>query len=156
MKILIPNQITDTDLTDGEAMLIALMNIICNTHGYDQWYNMNAGDWRKILFPAGATNPRPFGPKTKNIRNHLRFCQLDDKNILIKFINVRPKAKGAYDTVGTIYYELKDIRSIQIWCYLMGLWFGENDIISEATCHIEYETNFRSKSSIVHRNFLVG
>ena len=156
MKIQIPNQIPLEDLGEGDAMLIALLHLICNRHGYNHWYNMNGGDWRKIGFPKGCTNPAPFGPRTAVMRKHIQLCQLGESNILLRFKNVRPKAKGPYDRVGNHQYELKDIRSIQIWCYLMGLWHGKNPIISEANAIIPYEDNRRTMEYLEHKNFLVG
>ncbi len=158
MKLQLPNQIDATDLNEGEAMLIGLLHMICNKHGYDQWYNMNNGDWRKITFPCGATNPKPFGPRCDRLREHLDFAMVDGYNLLIRFKKVR--SLYAYgkkaNSVGSQPYELKDIRSIQIWCYLMGLWHGENPIISEANATFEYTCNERTAQGLKYKNFLVG
>lgn len=156
MKIQIPNQIPVEDLQDGDAMLIALLHLICNKHGYGHWYNMNGGDWRKIGFPAGTTNPAPFGPKTVRMREHIQLCFLDPSNILLRFKNVKPKDKGPYDRVGNHEYELKEQRSIQIWCYLMGLWHGKTPIISESNVRIPYEDNRRTMEYLEYKNFLIG
>ena len=158
MKLQIPNQIEREGLTEGDAMLIGIVYLIANRHGWENWYNMNCGDFRKIAFPESAAMPLLFGPRTEKMREHLDFAQLDAYNILIRFKRVRPQYNSgiASNSVGGHFYELKDLRSIKIWCYLMGLWHGKNPIVSEADTYIKHDSNRRSAENLEYKNFLVG
>lgn len=160
MKIALPNQIDFTDFNDGEKMIIGLMYLISNRYGYDHWYNINAGDFRKIVFHRAASNPAVFGPKTEKLREVFDFAQLDKNNICIKFHTIKPKVthvnRKGFNGIGSTLYELKDFRSIKIWCYLMGQWFGGNEIVNDSKTLIEYDTSKRSATNLEYKNFLVG
>ena len=154
MKLTIPNQIDSSDFTDGEKMITSLMFLIANKYGWEHWYNINAGDFKKILYSNGATNPNLFGPHTATLREHFDFAQIDQHNYCIRFKNVKPVYKGY--GVGFVHDELKDLRAIKIWCYLMGQWFGGNEIVTESQNKIEYTSSRRSATHLEFRNFLVG
>tara|TARA_R110000803_G_scaffold7059_3_gene22831 strand:+ start:1029 stop:1514 length:486 start_codon:yes stop_codon:yes gene_type:complete len=161
MKISIPNQIDASDFNDGEKMITSLMHMISNRYGYNAWYNINAGDFRKIVFPASATNPALFGPRTEKLRKIFDFAQLDKNNYCLKFSTLVPKnhkaiKNGDLPSVGAAQYELEDFRSIQIWCYLLGQWHGKNELISKSDTLIEYDTSRRSATNLEYKNFLVG
>ena len=161
MKIALPNQLDFTDFNDGEKMITGLMYLISNRYGYDDWYNINAGDFRKIVFPASASTPLLFGPRTEKLRTIFNFAQLDKNNVCIKFYGVKPRANstkgsGGTPSVGCTMYELTNMRSIKIWCYLMGQWFGGNELISNSKTLIEYDNSSRSATNLEYRNFIVG
>ena len=154
MKLTIPNQIDPTNFTDGEKMFTSLMFLIANKYGWDHWYNMNAGDFKKIIFPEGATNPTLFGPRTETLREHFDFAQIDQHNYCIRFKKVRPINKG--QGVGLVHHTISGLREIKIWCYLMGQWFGGNEIVSQSDNKIEYTSSRRSATHLEYKNFLVG
>ena len=157
MEIQLPNQIDTKDLSEGDAMIIGLLYLICNKYGYDQWYNMNHGDWRKISFQPGATNPSVFSSVSATQREHIEFAKLDKNNILMKFKKVKPNGIGMGATVvGRKAFHIKELRSIQIWCYLMGLWHGENSIIAKSDAMIYHKTNQTSRHHLTYHNFKVG
>ena len=161
MKISIPNQIDASDFNDGEKMITSLMHMISNRYGYDQWYNINCGDFRKIVFPASATNPNIFGPKAEKLRTIFDFARLDKNNYCIKFSNLEPKMhkgvkNGDLPSVGAAMYELEDLRSIQIWCYLLGQWHGKNEIVTASESLIEYTHSRRTATNLEYKYFLVG
>tara|TARA_R110002124_G_scaffold35129_1_gene114584 strand:- start:1309 stop:1791 length:483 start_codon:yes stop_codon:yes gene_type:complete len=160
MKICIPNQIDASDFNDGEKMITSLMHMIANKYGYNQWYNINAGDFRKIVFPASASNPNLFGPKTEKLHKIFKFAQLDKNNYCLKFSTLKPTRQGVSKlgtpSVGADMYELKDMRSIQIWCYLLGQWHGKNELISQSDTLIEYDNSRRTATNLEYKNFLVG
>lgn len=160
MKIALPNQIDCTDLNDGEKMITGLMYMIANRYGYNHWYNINSGDFRKIVFPASASNPNLFGPKTDKLSRIFKFAQLDKNNYCLKFTGVTPRtqgtAVGSTPSIGCDMYELTDLRSIQIWCYLLGQWHGKNELISQSDTLIEYDNSRRTATNLEYKNFLVG
>ena len=161
MKISIPNQIDASDFNDGEKMITSLMHMISNRYGYNQWYNINCGDFRKIVFHANATNPALFGPRTERLREIFDFAILDKNNYCLKFSTLVPKnhkgiKEGALPSVGAAQYELKDLRSIQIWCYLLGQWHGKNEIVTASESLIEYTHSKRTATNLEYKNFLVS
>ena len=160
MKIALPNQIDCHDLNDGEKMITGLMYMIANRYGYNHWYNINSGDFRKIVFPASASNPAFFGPRTEKLREIFKFAQIDLNNYCLKFTGVTPRSQGTAvgDTpsIGCDMYELTDLRSIQIWCYLLGQWHGKNELISQSENLIEYDNSRRTATNLEYKNFLVG
>ena len=160
MKIALPNQIDCTDLNDGEKMITGLMYMIANRYGYNHWYNINSGDFRKIVFPASASNPALFGPKTDKLSKIFKFAQLDKNNYCLKFTGVSPRSQGtavgSTPSIGCDMYELTDLRSIQIWCYLLGQWHGKNELISQSDTLIEYDNSRRTATNLEYKNFLVG
>ena len=154
MKLTIPNQIDATDFTDGEKMITSLLFLIANKYGWEHWYNMNGGDFKKIVFKEGATNPTLFGPRTERLREHFDFAQIDQHNYSIRFKTVRPVY--SHCGVGPQHYQISDLRAIKIWCYLMGQWFGGNEIISQSNNKIEYTSSRRTATHLEYKNFLVG
>tara|TARA_R110000744_G_C18999344_1_gene521604 strand:- start:79 stop:564 length:486 start_codon:yes stop_codon:yes gene_type:complete len=161
MKICIPKQIDATEFNDGEKMITSLMHMISNRYGYDSWYNINAGDFRKIVFPAHATSPNIFGPRTERLRKIFDFAILDKNNYLLKFSTLVPRQhkgikKGQTPSVAAEFYNLEDLRSIQIWCYLLGQWHGKNELVSKSDSMIEYTHSKRTTTNLEYKNFLVS
>ena len=154
MKLTIPNQIDPTGFSDGDKMFTSFMFLLARKYGYEKWYNMNAGDFKKIVFDENATNPNLFGPRTEILREHFDFAMIDHYNYLVKFRNVKSKSNNR--EVGWIHTTISDIRCIKIWCYLMGQWFGGVEIVNETDTLIQYDTNRRSAGYLEFKNFLVG
>ena len=154
MKVTIPNQIDPTNFSDGDKMFTGFMFLLGRKYGYEHWYNMNAGDFKKIVFDSNATNPNLFGPRTEILREHFDFAKIDANNYLVRFRNV--KSKSSNGEVGWIHTEISDMRSIKIWCYLMGQWFGGVEIVNETDTLIQYDTTRRSAGYLEFKNFLVG
>ena len=160
MKICIPNQIDASEFNDGELMITALLYMIANKYDYKSWYNINGGDFRKIVYPASASTPRVFGPRTARLREIIDFAVLDPNNICMRFSTLKPTRQGVgklgTPQVGPTMYELKDMRSIKIWCYLLGQWHGKNELITETDNLIVYTDSKRSVNNLEYNNFLVG
>lgn len=154
MKLTIPNQIDPTGFSDGDKMFTSMMYLIAAKYGYEHWYNMNSGDFKKIVFDENATNPNLFGPRTEILREHFDFAKIDHYNYLVRFKNVKSKSRNG--EVGVAVTEISKLRCIKIWCYLMGQWFGGNEIINETDTLIQYDTNRRSAGYLEFKNFLVG
>ena len=167
MKIQIPNQVKDyidiNLLTEGELMFTSFMHMVMTRYGWNTRYNMNAGDIRRILYNMNGNYVALFGHKTENLRKIFEFAQTDEYNILVAFRDIKPKGafgrpidtKGSKLTIGSEEVELKDLKSIKLWCYLMGLWFSGTEIVTESNSILEYLDNNRVMEHLERKNFKI-
>ena len=165
MKIQIPNQINNVeDYTEGELMFMALMYMVCTRYTWNSRYNMNVGDLRRIVFNFKANNQAIFGNHMIRLRDIFEFAQTDAYNVLVAWRTIRPLSHfgrpvtkdNSKINVGSQTVEIHDIGSIQIWSYLMGVWFSGNDIVSESENILEYTDNARITEGLEYNNFNVN
>ena len=159
MNIKVPTKYKELNLTDNEAMLVALMLMIAEENGYEHQYYIHDHDLRKIL---KTTTLSPTGYKLNNLKNIFEFGKWNDENWCIQFNEGRDAFYGR-KRLQLYKHKLKSVRNQQLWCYLLGMFRGGlgGELIETTTEHFPHipvqhgtmmsrlqEDNFRIEDTI--------
>jgi len=163
MNIAIPKIYVGDKLTEGEASFIAFMTMVGDDNGFDYFYSMNSGDVKKILGSryGQATHQ---SEKLNNIRKYFHIIALDNHNWSFAWKEFDPKRFhnrkmniAAKPMVKHGFYNIKTKRAIQIWCYLLGMYRGSKDLVTDGsnTKHLYFKDSTVSLKRLEHENFKV-
>jgi hypothetical protein len=157
MNVAVPVLYKDIKLTEGEAMIVALLALICDENGYDQYYVMNSYDFKKILSnkPGGMHFDSPH---LDTLRTHMHIIGLDDHNWALKFKWKEFKdikvLRGTTHFPRTYRHAIHENRSHGIWGFLMGKMHADKDILSDNTTDVlPYKSSTRVLDRMWHENF---
>lgn len=135
MKIKIPKIYEDVKLTDPDIVIIAMMTIFGEKKGFENYYNFNALDIKKIY----GNRKERIEAKHKifnSLREVFDIAVLDEWNWALRFNKENyeyiPTRKGSRDKARTAYKVLTCERSIRIYCYILGRIQTQVDIIDES------------------------
>jgi len=138
MKIAIPKIYEDDKLTEGEKSFLAFMTMVGDDNGFEYFYNMNAGDVKKIL-GSRLGSIGVHSNKMATIRKYFHVMGYDDNNWAFawkgfdkKTFYNRPIATFDKPKFKHGMVEINDIRSVQVWCYLLGMYRGSKNLIEDA------------------------
>lgn len=136
MNILVPQKYKDLKLRDNDAILVALMVLIAEEHGYENEYYIHTHDIHKIL---RVTNLSPTGYILNNIRNVFEFGQWNEDNWSIRFKDSRKDLFGRKRLM-TYKHKITSVRNQNLWCYLLGMFRGSlsGELIETTTEHFPH------------------
>jgi len=122
MNVKVPLILKDRIKTDGEAMVIAFLLMICKDHGFGP-YNFNSHDIRKLFKGVNSAALKHDSRYLENLRSMVSILALDDHNWILQFKdynekiwcgNRKPKLPRIDD------YKLQTTQNMVIWSFAMG------------------------------------
>lgn len=154
MNIIIPSLYKDLLLTEREAVVVAFMTLVAHDHGWEHNYNISPYDINKILDTSrGELDSR----KLDRLKEIFQFTYLNDENWMLKWKDYNPKTfltrTGAFRMHK---YWLENARNQRVWCYLLGLYRGSKDLVTDSTRVFEHEDLYaKSMTKIEIDNFRI-
>ena len=153
-----PLKYKNSNLTEGQAMLATFLLIICDDHGFDNWYTINSYDFRKIL-GNGQGMTMHDSPSLEPLKEYMHIAALSDETWAFKFkiddIKKWVPSRGTEHIPRTFRYKLKETRTMCVWSYLMGRYDSDNDLIVDSDTVIEYKEAGRYLKRLHYENFKV-
>jgi hypothetical protein len=156
MKIYLPKAFKDTNLTEGQKLLVAWLLMCCEEEGFDHYYIMNSYDV-KYMFGRGQGMLNLQSDKMDAVRELVELVELDEFNWAFKFRVTKTgwfkrRYKGARhpQPIATIPVILKDITAIKTWCYLMGRW-TRGEVIVDTNDILPYKEGAFTRTNL-HRD----
>lgn len=155
MNIQIPRIYKDLKLKEREAMMVAFMTLVSHEHGWEHDYNISPWDLAKIMHIPGAVLT---SDKMDVLKTIFKFTYLNDENWMIRWINTDVKTLYALSGRGALKterYKLTTARNISVWCYLLGLYRGSKNLITDSYKLFENEDNNKTMTVLEEDNFRI-
>lgn len=157
MFIRVPEIYKDSELSEGEAMIAAYLAMINDRYGYEEYYVINSYDFLRIY----STNSYACEHNSKcfnKLREHMHIVGLDEHNWALKFkfnkLKEVKRVRGNEKLPRTFLFKLNDTRSIMVWCFLMGKWTGDKEIVDpNSTDILPYKESKRTLQRMEYYNF---
>ncbi len=157
MYIHIPTKYKDLNLSDGEATIASFLLMLCDEHGWDNYYLINPYDFKKML---GQNHwMTEFDSKgLDKLKEHMHIVQLDEHNWALKFKYDKIKEmkmirSNSTQMPHTCRHEIKSERSMMLWCYIMGKWNSDKGVLGNSTDILPYKSSTRMLDRMEYRNF---
>lgn len=139
MYIEIPKKFENLPVTEGQMLSIAFLYMVSHDNGYIP-YNINAYDFKKIM---GANTVTIQSYNMRHLSEAIQVSEINDNNWIIQFRDFKRedfyKLRDGTGTRKFVKYKLKETRNIAMWCYLVGLYRGSKDLITESNKMFEYD-----------------
>jgi hypothetical protein len=143
MNIVIPEKYKDLQIPEEQWLIVAFLLMISHEHGWETPYNINTYDFKKILGGSFGTL-EPHTSKLKGLREMIEIKRLNDHNWTIQFRDFnRPdfyRYKDGSGNLRTAHKEITNVRCISMWCYLVGMYRGNKNLITDSERIFEYES----------------
>jgi len=135
MNINIPARYKDLELKENDAMVVSLMAMIADEHGFEHAYNICSDDLRKIMNFNGA-KVHPSVPSFDTLKKIFKIVYLNDNNMTLQFLDhARNKSWYTYSGRGILrvmQYKLTKPRNQNLWCYLLGMYRASKDLVQDS------------------------
>lgn len=157
MYIQVPLKYKDSKLNEGDAMVAAYLTMINDRYGWEDYYVINSYDFKR-LYSDRAYSAQSDSNIFSKLREHMYIIGLDQHNWALKFkyknVNEFVQNRGVKKMPITFKYKIKNTRSIMVWCFLMGQWSSEKEIVNvECKDILPHKESQRSLQRLQHLNF---